>query len=87
MSIFIRSMIAAGLAISQLCAGQWEQVWSNEFNTGSAPSSSDWGYDLGGGGWGNSELEYYTNDSRQKSNCYCSRVCFNPAGFVFHQYS
>lgn len=28
---------------------------------GSAPSSQLWDYDLGGGGWGNNELQVYTN--------------------------
>ncbi len=36
-------------------------VWSDEFNTNGAPDPSKWGYDLGGGGWGNNELQYYTN--------------------------
>jgi len=36
-------------------------IWSDEFDTPGAPDPSKWGYDLGGGGWGNSELEYYTN--------------------------
>ena len=36
-------------------------VWSDEFNTDGAPDPAKWGYDLGAGGWGNSELEYYTN--------------------------
>ena len=38
-------------------------LWSQEFNesAGQAPSSSVWSYDLGGGGFGNSEFEYYTN--------------------------
>ena len=36
-------------------------VWSEEFETAGAPNPSKWGYDLGGGGWGNSELQYYTN--------------------------
>lgn len=37
-------------------------VWSDEFNQaeGAAPDPSRWGYDLGGGGWGNQELEVYT---------------------------
>jgi len=38
-------------------------VWSDEFNTDGAPDSTKWGYDLGAGGWGNNELEYYTNRS------------------------
>ncbi len=38
-------------------------VWSDEFNgpDGTAPDSSKWTYDLGGKGWGNGELECYTN--------------------------
>ncbi|HKW62985.1 MAG TPA: glycoside hydrolase family 16 protein [Candidatus Acidoferrum sp.] len=41
----------------------WTLVWSDEFNgpDGSAPDSSKWTYDLGGKGWGNNELECYTN--------------------------
>jgi len=30
---------------------------------GTAPSSADWNYELGGGGWGNNELETYTNST------------------------
>lgn len=38
-------------------------VWSDEFNTDGAPDPTKWGYDIGTGsnGWGNNELEYYTN--------------------------
>src|SRR5438445_12855900 len=41
----------------------WTLVWSDEFNgpDGSAPDSSKWTYDTGGKGWGNKELECYTN--------------------------
>ncbi len=42
---------------------KWELIWSDEFE-GSAIDSSKWGYDTGRGnpaGWGNSELEYYTD--------------------------
>ncbi len=38
-------------------------VWADEFNTNGAPSSSNWGYDLGAGGWGNNESQNYTNRS------------------------
>jgi beta-glucanase (GH16 family) len=38
-------------------------VWSDEFNTDGAPNSSNWGYDLGAGGWGNNESQNYTNRS------------------------
>jgi hypothetical protein len=36
-------------------------LWSDEFDTPGAPDASKWGYDTGGGGWGNNELEYYTS--------------------------
>jgi len=36
-------------------------LWSEEFNVDGAPDSSKWGYDLGGGGWGNNEAQYYTS--------------------------
>ena len=35
-------------------------VWSDEFN-GSGINTSNWGYDIGGWGWGNNESQYYTN--------------------------
>jgi len=43
--------------------GTWTLVWSDEFNgtDGSAPDPTKWANDIGGGGWGNSELETYTN--------------------------
>jgi beta-glucanase (GH16 family) len=38
-------------------------IWSDEFHqpAGSAPDASRWTHDLGGGGWGNNELETYTD--------------------------
>ena len=35
-------------------------AWSDEFNTDGAPNDSNWGYDIGAGGWGNGEAQYYT---------------------------
>jgi hypothetical protein len=35
-------------------------VWADEFNNG---ISGDWTYDIGGGGWGNNELEYYRSEN------------------------
>ena len=41
----------------------WTLVWSDEFNgaNGSVVDASKWVSETGGGGWGNDELEYYTN--------------------------
>lgn len=45
----------------------WQLVWSDEFNgaAGVSPDAAKWEFDIGVGpnndGWGNAELEYYTN--------------------------
>lgn len=36
-------------------------VWSDEFDGTGAPNPAKWVYDIGAGGWGNNELQYYTN--------------------------
>lgn len=38
----------------------WELVWQDEF-AGESLDRSKWGFDLGGGGWGNNELQFYTD--------------------------
>ena len=37
--------------------------WADEFFQPGAPSSANWTYDLGAGGWGNNESQTYTNNS------------------------
>jgi beta-glucanase (GH16 family) len=41
----------------------WKLVWNDEFKgrANSAPNPAKWNCDLGAGGWGNNELETYTN--------------------------
>lgn len=43
----------------------YELVWSDEFDgaAGTSPDGTKWTYDIGGGvnGWGNNELQYYTD--------------------------
>ena len=47
-------------------AQNWQLVWSDEFN-GTELNESNWSYDIGTGaesgllGWGNNELQYYTD--------------------------
>ncbi len=38
----------------------YQLVWSDEFNYTGLPDPKKWGYDVGGNGWGNQELQYYT---------------------------
>lgn len=39
---------------------EWTLVWSDEFDYQGLPDPEKWGYDTGGSGWGNHELQYYT---------------------------
>lgn len=43
----------------------WNLYWSDEF-TGTSLNTKYWNYELGGGGWGNNELETYTDSP---NNC------------------
>ena len=66
-------MILASFSLPIACRAQgsaptsqkekWNLVWSDEFNgsNGSGVDPAKWAFDVGGGGWGNHELEYYTN--------------------------
>ncbi len=47
----------------------WKLVWHDEFNgaAGSKPDPANWTYDLGAGGWGNNELQYYTDRAENAS--------------------
>jgi hypothetical protein len=38
-------------------------AWEDNFDTNGAPNAANWTYDLGAGGWGNNELQLYTNNS------------------------
>lgn len=57
-------VFAAGLlAAPEQNVPGWTLVWADEFAQadGTTPDSSKWVYDIGGGGWGNNELQYYTS--------------------------
>ncbi len=44
----------------------WTLTWSDEFNgpDGAAVDPTKWKHDVGGTGWGNNELEYYTDGTQ-----------------------
>jgi len=57
----MRYFAALILLLVVRCEAQtWNLAWSDEFN-GSSLDTSSWTFDTGGTGWGNNELEYYTN--------------------------
>lgn len=40
-----------------------ELVWADEFDVPGAPNPANWAYDLGAGGWGNGEVQYYRDNA------------------------
>ncbi len=71
MAYLAASMMALGLSscevieTQQLPERNWSLVWEDEFEgaAGEAPNPANWTYDIGRGdnGWGNEELQYYTD--------------------------
>lgn len=64
------SLIAFGVSCSPASFGSqatpivapegWNLIWHDEFD-GSKIDTANWTYDLGAGGWGNGEAQYYTS--------------------------
>lgn len=56
---------------TELPQRDYELVWSDEFDgtTGDLPSAANWNFEIGTGenGWGNQELQYYTNRAENVS--------------------
>jgi hypothetical protein len=54
-SQFISTSVALTLYVAP------KAIWADEFNVDGAPNPTYWGYDLGNNGWGNNEIQNYTN--------------------------
>ena len=68
---FVILIVVTGFLFHFNCLSQetnWlVMAWWDEFNYTGTPDTSKWGYDVGAGGWGNNEEQYYTNE---RSNSY-----------------
>ena len=76
-NLMVIAIVAAGIQFapkqaqaavhSSAGSSSWSLVWNDEFNqnVGSAPNTEIWNYDIGTGasGWGNNELQYYTDST------------------------
>ena len=64
---FLTGFLVLHPAAAQEPAG-WDLVWADEFvqADGTAPNPAKWAHETGGTGWGNNELQYYT-DRRENS--------------------
>jgi beta-glucanase (GH16 family) len=47
--------------------GAYRLVWADEFDGSGGPNPARWTYDVGGGGWGNNELQFYTDNRRENA--------------------
>ena len=68
----ISSLVFVGCspeAKQTLDSKNWELTWSDEFNgtAGTLPDASKWNFDIGNNGWGNKELQAYTNSAQNVS--------------------
>ena len=54
--------VAASTAVAQ----EWRLTWSDEFKgqAGAPPDARKWSREVGGWGWGNKELQYYSDSTR-----------------------
>ncbi len=70
--LFSRSLAAAALiwlapfghasapAVTPATLPGWKLIWQDEFDRDGPPDAHRWSYDVGGDGWGNRELQFYT---------------------------
>lgn len=60
MKMIVAVLVLAGaVTASAQLDPKWQLVWSDEFS-GPAIDLTKWTYEIGAGGWGNQELQYYT---------------------------
>ena len=72
-TLMLGTPIASKVIQTDVKADVYHLVWSDEFRSSSLDTSS-WNYETGTGnnGWGNNELQYYTN---RIDNVYLSNDC------------
>ena len=63
--MLLLALVAPFSARAETAPAGWQLVWDDEFDGDGAPDPAKWSYDVGGEGWGNHELEFYTKDRRE----------------------
>lgn len=59
-SLVVFGTLARGDTVTPALPG-WKLVWGDEFDRDGAPDPTLWNFDVGGHGWGNRELQFYTD--------------------------
>lgn len=65
--IFISVILASCSAVPQKTDDGKTLVWNDEFNYSGLPDSIKWNYEVGGHGYGNNELQYYTKNRKENA--------------------
>ena len=60
MRCILLSIVLLARVLPATAQWDWPLVWADEFDGEGLPDTSSWRYDVGGNGWGNQELQYYT---------------------------
>ena len=60
-SLAVLTVLAIFLSFPVQAQFSTNVIWSDEFNYSGSPDAAKWGFDTGGGGWGNNELQHYTS--------------------------
>lgn len=60
-------ILSLNLIQVKLLSQCYELVWADEFNYSGLPDSLKWTFETGGDGWGNNELQYYTENRTENA--------------------
>lgn len=90
-SLCLLVLLAANLQLnsqSQTTKAQdkWRLVWGDEFDYKGLPDPKKWGYDVGGHGWGNKELQYYTERRAQNARVEKGRLIIEARRDNWHRH-
>ena len=64
-----------------------EPVWSEEFDSGNNIDSTKWSFETGDDGWGNNELQYYTNGKNIELDSGILRIIAKKENILSRNYS
>ncbi len=67
MKTWLLSILFTTSFISLFAQTHWVKIWSDEFNKNGSPDKNVWSYDVGGDGWGNQELQFYTLERQENA--------------------
>lgn len=74
MVVAIATACVFGVCGVRAAGAQEHLVWADEFSgSGAVPDRANWGYEVGGGGWGNGELETYCAPGSGVGPCVAGR--------------